>query len=137
MVPIVMGSKQVVLVGDHCQLGPVIMCKKAAKYGEKRDLNIDRSFSPPLPLSLSLPPFLPSSLPPFLPPSARLSQSLFERLVFLNIKSIQPIRLEVQYRMHPALTEFPSSVFYEGTLQNAVSPEERRMDGTCNLVASL
>ena len=32
MVPIVMGSKQVVLVGDHCQLGPVIMCKKAAKY---------------------------------------------------------------------------------------------------------
>ena len=33
MVPIVMGSKQVVLVGDHCQLGPVIMCKKAAKYG--------------------------------------------------------------------------------------------------------
>lgn len=31
MVPIVMGSKQVVLVGDHCQLGPVIMCKKAAK----------------------------------------------------------------------------------------------------------
>ena len=32
MVPIVMGSKQVVLVGDHCQLGPVIMCKKASKY---------------------------------------------------------------------------------------------------------
>ena len=31
MVPIVMGSKQVVLVGDHCQLGPVIMCKKASK----------------------------------------------------------------------------------------------------------
>ena len=31
MVPIVMGSKQVILVGDHCQLGPVIMCKKAAK----------------------------------------------------------------------------------------------------------
>lgn len=58
--------------------------------------------------------------------SARLSQSLFERLVLLNIK---PIRLEVQYRMHPALTEFPSSVFYDGTLQNAVTPEERRMDG--------
>ena len=26
-----MGAKQIVLVGDHCQLGPVIMCKKAAK----------------------------------------------------------------------------------------------------------
>lgn len=27
MVPIVLGAKQVVLVGDHCQLGPVVMCK--------------------------------------------------------------------------------------------------------------
>ncbi len=24
---------QVILVGDHCQLGPVIMCKKAAEAG--------------------------------------------------------------------------------------------------------
>jgi superfamily I DNA and/or RNA helicase len=28
MVPIVLGPKQVILVGDHCQLGPVVMCKK-------------------------------------------------------------------------------------------------------------
>ena len=28
--------------------------------------------------------------------------------------------------MHPALSEFPSSVFYDGTLQNAVSPAERK-----------
>ena len=31
MVPIVLGAKQVILVGDHCQLGPVIMSKRAAK----------------------------------------------------------------------------------------------------------
>jgi regulator of nonsense transcripts 1 len=62
MVPIVLGTKQVVLVGDHCQLGPVVMCKRAAQAG--------------------------------------LSQSLFERLVILGIR---PIRLQVQYRMHPAL----------------------------------
>ena len=30
LVPIVLGAKQIVLVGDHCQLGPVITCKKAA-----------------------------------------------------------------------------------------------------------
>jgi regulator of nonsense transcripts 1 len=24
---------QVILVGDHCQLGPVIMCKRAAEAG--------------------------------------------------------------------------------------------------------
>jgi regulator of nonsense transcripts 1 len=38
LIPIVRGSKQVILVGDHCQLGPVIMCKKAAKAGLSRSL---------------------------------------------------------------------------------------------------
>ena len=64
------------------------------------------------------------ALPLSLLSSAGLSQSLFERLVCLKVK---PIRLVVQYRMHPALSEFPSSVFYDGTLQNAVSPAERKM----------
>ena len=71
---------QLILVGDHCQLGPVVMCKKAARAG--------------------------------------LSQSLFERLVVLGIR---PIRLQVQYRMHPALSSFPSNIFYEGSLQNGVT----------------
>ena len=88
IIPLVLGAKQVVLVGDHCQLGPVIMCKKAAKAG--------------------------------------LSQSLFERLVMLGIK---PIRLQVQYRMHPCLSQFPSNTFYEGTLQNGVHSKEREYKG--------
>ncbi|CAL9241544.1 unnamed protein product [Arabidopsis halleri] len=88
LIPLVLGVKQVVLVGDHCQLGPVIMCKKAARAG--------------------------------------LAQSLFERLVLLGIK---PIRLQVQYRMHPALSEFPSNSFYEGTLQNGVTIIERQTTG--------
>lgn len=29
---------QVILVGDHCQLGPVIMCKKAAEAGLSQSL---------------------------------------------------------------------------------------------------
>eukprot|EP01004_Peranema_trichophorum_P001106 NODE_112_length_3655_cov_37.138732_g94_i0.p1 GENE.NODE_112_length_3655_cov_37.138732_g94_i0~~NODE_112_length_3655_cov_37.138732_g94_i0.p1 ORF type:complete len:728 (-),score=118.34 NODE_112_length_3655_cov_37.138732_g94_i0:511-2694(-) len=84
LIPLVMGAKQVILVGDHCQLGPVIMCKKAARAG--------------------------------------LFRSLFERLVMLGIR---PIRLQVQYRMHPCLSEFPSNAFYEGTLQNGVTTTER------------
>ncbi|KAI7742476.1 hypothetical protein M8C21_007637, partial [Ambrosia artemisiifolia] len=32
-IPLVLRAKQVVLVGDRCQLGPVIMCKKAAQAG--------------------------------------------------------------------------------------------------------
>lgn len=69
LIPIVTGVKQLVLVGDHQQLGPVVMCKKAAKAG--------------------------------------LAMSLFERLVLLGIR---PIRLQVQYRMHPSLSEFPSNM---------------------------
>ncbi|CAK9299184.1 unnamed protein product [Gordionus sp. m RMFG-2023] len=84
MVAVVLGAKQVILVGDHCQLGPVVMCKKAANAG--------------------------------------LSQSLFERLVVLGIR---PIRLQVQYRMHPALSAFPSNIFYEGSLQNGVTSIDR------------
>ncbi|KAJ3678718.1 hypothetical protein LUZ60_002521 [Juncus effusus] len=88
LIPLVLGVKQAVLVGDHCQLGPVIMCKKAARAG--------------------------------------LAQSLFERLVLLGVK---PFRLQVQYRMHPCLSEFPSNCFYEGTLQNGVTVNERLLTG--------
>lgn len=84
MIPLILGCKQAVLVGDHQQLGPVIMNKKAARAG--------------------------------------LCQSLFERLVILGIR---PIRLQVQYRMHPCLSEFPSNMFYEGTLQNGITTQER------------
>ncbi|KAF1815664.1 P-loop containing nucleoside triphosphate hydrolase protein [Eremomyces bilateralis CBS 781.70] len=73
MIPLVLGCKQVVLVGDHQQLGPVIMNKKAAKAG--------------------------------------LNQSLFERLVILGCA---PIRLQ-----------FPSNMFYEGSLQNGVTMQQR------------
>jgi regulator of nonsense transcripts 1 len=88
LIPIVMGVKQVILVGDHCQLGPVVMSKTAAKAG--------------------------------------LTRSLFERLVHLELR---PIRLQVQYRMHPSLSEFPSNMFYEGTLQNGVTDHERVLPG--------
>lgn len=62
-------------------------------------------------------------------PFFALIQSLFERLIVLGMQTnnaiIRPIRLEVQYRMHPALSEFPSNTFYEGSLQNGVTKEER------------
>ncbi|AMD22919.1 HHR150Cp [Eremothecium sinecaudum] len=84
LIPMVKGAKQVVLVGDHQQLGPVILDRKADKAG--------------------------------------LKQSLFERLIQLGHV---PIRLEIQYRMHPHLSEFSSNTFYDGVLQNGVTIEER------------
>ena len=84
LIPLVKGSRHAILVGDHQQLGPVIMNKKASRAG--------------------------------------LCQSLFERLVLLGVR---PIRLQVQYRMHPCLSEFPSNMFYDGSLQNGVTQEDR------------
>lgn len=84
LIPIVRGCRQLVLVGDHKQLGPVVLNRKVADAG--------------------------------------MNLSLFERLVILGVK---PRRLEVQYRMHPALSEFPSNMFYDGMLQNGVSAHER------------
>ena len=86
LIPIVMGAKHVVMVGDHRQLGPVVTCKQAHAAG--------------------------------------LAQSLFERLIALGIK---PIRLGVQYRMHPCLSDFPSNKFYEGVLSNGVSASDRTL----------
>lgn len=86
LIPICLGAKQIVLIGDHCQLGPVVMCKAAAEAG--------------------------------------LTQSLFERLVLIGIR---PNRLQVQYRMHPSLSEFPSNMFYEGSLQNGVTEADRQL----------
>ncbi|CAH6719195.1 ATP-dependent helicase Nam7p [[Candida] jaroonii] len=86
LIPIIKGSKQVILVGDHQQLGPVILNKEASDSG--------------------------------------LSQSLFERLILLGHV---PIRLEVQYRMNPFLSDFPSNMFYEGSLQDGVSTEQRTL----------
>ena len=84
ILPLLHGAKHAIIVGDHCQLGPVVLCKNAAKAG--------------------------------------LKISLFERLVKLKIK---PHMLQVQYRMHPKLSEFPSNTFYDGNLQNGVTSDER------------
>lgn len=88
IIPIAKGAKHVILIGDHQQLGPVILDKGARKAG--------------------------------------LSQSLFERMIALGKI---PYRLEVQYRMHPALSEFPSNMFYEGSLQNGVVSFDREWPG--------
>lgn len=84
LIPILHHSKQVVLVGDHCQLGPNVMCRKVEQAGY--------------------------------------SVSIVQRLLQLGMK---PVRLVTQYRMHPALSQFPSNYFYDGILENGVSVRDR------------
>ena len=79
LIPIVNGCKRLILVGDHEQLGPVILDQKAKRAG--------------------------------------FGMSLFERLLALDVL---PYCLNVQYRMHPSLSEFCSNTFYNGELQNGI-----------------
>ena len=84
LIPLVHGCKQCVLVGDHKQLGPVVVSRKAQR--------------------------------------ARYDLPLMQRLI---INGIHPHVLRTQYRMHPALSAFPSEAFYQGMLQDGVTAEHR------------
>jgi len=53
-----------------------------------------------------------------------LSKSLFSRLVELGIK---PQVLNVQYRMHPLISEFPNQKFYDGGIKDGIQAEDREM----------
>ena len=84
LIPIVHGAQRVILVGDQCQLQPVVLSLqcKACNY----------------------------------------HRSLFERLIEMGIKTQL---LSVQYRMHPALSEFSNATFYENKLVNGITERNR------------
>jgi len=84
LVPITLGCRQLVLVGDHRQLPPTVVSRRAEQD--------------------------------------RLGLSLFERLVAIGL---EPNMLETQYRMHPAISAFPSERFYDGRLIDAVTAADR------------
>ncbi|CAK9437370.1 uncharacterized protein LODBEIA_P17480 [Lodderomyces beijingensis] len=57
-----------------------------------------------------------------------LSTSLFER-VLLNGTYKAPHMLNTQYRMHPAISEFPRTRFYGGELKDGIDAKAREMNG--------
>lgn len=84
LIPIVHGAQRVIMVGDQCQLQPVVISLqcKACKY----------------------------------------DRSLFERLIELGMKTQL---LSVQYRMHPVLSEFSNSTFYDNKLVDGITERNR------------
>ncbi|CCH44397.1 putative ATP-dependent RNA helicase [Wickerhamomyces ciferrii] len=62
-----------------------------------------------------------------------LEQSLFER-VLNNGTYRNPHMLNVQYRMHPKISEFPIKRFYRNLLSNGVTEEDRFIEGINPLV---
>lgn len=127
LVSIVRGVRQLILVGDHCQLGPVILCKKVW----------------PTPIRFHK---VPSDCGRFSTWFLSRHQKLACRSRYSNVLFFLEIgqfdfklvarnsppysyhysygltdEFQVQYRMHPELSSFPSNVFYEGSLQNGVT----------------
>ena len=96
-------SGQVVLVGDHCQLPPVVIAE-----GVSSSTNETQGAAP-------------------------LAMSFFERVARLavyegnnNAKGMVAFDLlQQQYRMHPALSAWPNKHFYSGLLVDAVPSEDR------------
>lgn len=78
-------AQQAILVGDHCQLGPVVLSKE----------NVRNRYDLPL----------------------------MQRLILDEVK---PIILRTQYRMHSAISSFPSEAFYQNLLNNGVKDEDRK-----------
>ncbi|OBA22373.1 P-loop containing nucleoside triphosphate hydrolase protein [Metschnikowia bicuspidata var. bicuspidata NRRL YB-4993] len=57
-----------------------------------------------------------------------LAFSLFERIL-ANRSCKNSIFLDTQYRMHPAISEFPSQEFYDGKLKDGVTAEKHQKYG--------
>lgn len=56
-----------------------------------------------------------------------LSLSLFER-VLLNGTYKTPHMLDTQYRMHPAISDFPRKKFYGGLLKDGITEDDRKIE---------
>ena len=84
LISLTRGTECVVMAGDHRQLPPTVISKKAEKLG--------------------------------------LDISMFARMQSLGIESHL---LQIQYRMHPLISEFPSQEFYSGKVSTGI-PESSR-----------
>ncbi|MDP6742446.1 MAG: AAA domain-containing protein [Candidatus Thalassarchaeaceae archaeon] len=83
-VPIMRSCRRLVLVGDHRQLPPTVISRRAEDDG--------------------------------------LRLSMFERLVEIGL---HPHMLNIQYRMHPVISEYSSARYYDNQLENGVTAQER------------
>jgi regulator of nonsense transcripts 1 len=54
--------------------------------------------------------------------AANYGRSLFERLIELRVPSVM---LDRQYRMHPAISRFPSAKFYNNKIKNGITAADR------------
>ena len=92
LLPVCRGARQVVLVGDPLQLGPVVKSRELSRHG--------------------------------------FQHSIAHRLA-LRSQTLEPLLLRIQYRMHPAVLDFPCRFFYHGRLKNGVNSAQCVSDCKC------
>ncbi|KER29190.1 hypothetical protein T265_04125 [Opisthorchis viverrini] len=153
LIPLMVGCRQVVLVGDHCQLGPVITCKKAANAGltqslfERfvllgiRPMRLQSSQNVDITTLLLNTIEQDAEMTLRSPATERQPEARhgYDRPVTCGFKQLctgnqlQRFRKSDSYpdrKQSKPLTScwhraFPSNVFYEGSLQNGVTAEDR------------
>jgi len=106
-------GRRVLLIGDEMQLPPITDVD-TRRFQPEGDWLTEELLDPP-------------------PPSALVSmsddwmeRSLFE-WIYLRRQGIPRVMLDRQFRMHPHIGEFISTVFYDGKLLNGVSAEARHL----------
>mmetsp|Transcript_115056 Transcript_115056/g.199628 ORF Transcript_115056/g.199628 Transcript_115056/m.199628 type:complete len:1706 (-) Transcript_115056:102-5219(-) len=97
LVPICHGAKQLVLIGDQCQLEPLVKCSRAGSD----------DLEGPLMRRIR---------------HEGLGTSLFNRF---HQQGFRPVMLDTQYRMHSSICDFPSHAFYNGALKSGARDEDR------------
>ena len=98
-------QKQLILVGDHQQLPPVVICDEALKNG------LGVSMFDRLLRARGLFP---------VPPSADVEDDASK-----SSPLAQTNMLKIQYRMHPLIRQWPSEQFYHGQLQDGENVQQR------------
>ncbi|CAL8341052.1 unnamed protein product [Lota lota] len=101
LIPLVCNKpEQIVFIGDHKQLRPIVTNKRVGILGMTTSLferyyNMQRD-------------------------RVGVTKSLFER--YYNMQRDRVVMLDTQYRMHIEICQFPSEAYYENRLKTAVTP---------------
>jgi regulator of nonsense transcripts 1 len=102
---LVHGSEHVILLGDHYQLPPTVVSEDANKGSLFNNTY-----------------YVIGTIIHSLLQTGGLGKSLFARLIEMGVESAM---LEIQYRMHPIISEFPSNHFYHSKIHDGVVASER------------